>query len=581
MRSADRNLKPLAPTTTTHLPQLLLLADPLQQQGIAALLLADPILGQVVFSPGDLDGAPQLVIWSLVAPPPAASLELELQRLFERWQPVPILLVLPGGHGYSALPLLQLPVQGLLEAPTAPLLRDAVATLLAGGRVLEIAPAQASAGNSAGLPPAPAVMGLGQWLLTTGLWQIETELRLCAQCLDQPSPSLLGLLLLQGRMRELRAARQLLLWLWGPLSLAWSGSLADSFAAPAVLPQGGASGQNLGVPGLIPAFAEREGIAITLRQRSADGLWEALRERLRQESAAGPANASGGLLALDGLLDQRRSDLLLSLLEQFDQLRSQLQDQGFTADKLLEQWRDLQPMLRQQALRRMAGAYVQLPRLGVMLPVAETLVDGSSLVGDDPDLPDPLIMLSSLVQARPLLVEGRLLPPDEPQALLYLEMLLANWLVRSAEQISAEVLAACADWPELRRYLLRPELVATRNLERLRNQLNAQQRWQSWVERPVQLYESRRPLYCLQGGAIRIEQLTEPRDQELKRLGWLQQWVTLCLETRDALAPQVQSLMRGLGDLLVVVLTKVVGRAIGLVGRGVAQGMGRSFGRGS
>ncbi len=581
MRAADRRLKALAPSPKTHQTQLLLLADPLQQQGIAAMLQADPSLGQVVFRPEDLDGAPQLVIWSLAAPPPAASLELELQRLSERWQPAPILLVLPGGHGYSALPLLQLPVQGLLEAPTASPLREAVATLLSGGRMLEIAPTNASAGNNAGPIPAPTAMGLGQWLLTTGLWQIEAELRLCSQYLDQPSSSLLGLLLLQGRMRELRAARQLLLWLWGPLSLAWSGSLADSCAAPGVLPQRGFSGQNSGVPGLIPVFAEREGIAITLRQCSADGLWETLRERLRQESAAGPANASGGLLALDGLLDQRRSDLLLSLLEQFDQLRSQLQGQSFTAERLLEQWNDLQPMLRQQALRRMAGAYVQLPRQGVMLPVAETLVDGSSLSGEDPDLPDPLTMLSSLVQARPLLVEGRLLPPDEPQALIYLEMLLANWLVRSAEQISAEVLAACADWPELRRYLLRPELLATRNLERLRNQLNAQQRWQSWVERPVQLYESRRPLYCLQGGSIRTEQLTEPRDQELKRLGWLQQWVTLSLETRDALAPQVQSLMRGLGDLLVVVLTKVVGRAIGLVGRGIAQGMGRSFGRGS
>jgi len=581
VRAADRSLKPLAPSPKTHQSQLLLLADPLQQQGIAAMLQADPSLGQVVFRPEDLDGAPQLVIWSLAAPPPVASLELELQRLSERWQPAPILLVLPGGHGYSALPLLQLPVQGLLEAPTAGPLREAVATLLSGGRMLEIAPANASAGNNAGPIPAPTAMGLGQWLLTTGLWQIEAELRLCSQYLDQPSSSLLGLLLLQGRMRELRAARQLLLWLWGPLSLAWSGSLADSCAAPGVLPQRGFSGQNSGLPGLIPVFAEREGIAITLRQCSADGLWETLRERLRQESAAGPANASGGLLALDGLLDQRRSDLLLSLLEQFDQLRSQLQGQSFTAERLLEQWNDLQPMLRQQALRRMAGAYVQLPRQGVMLPVAETLVDGSSLSGEDPDLPDPLTMLSSLVQARPLLVEGRLLPPDEPQALIYLEMLLANWLVRSAEQISAEVLAACADWPELRRYLLRPELLATRNLERLRNQLNAQQRWQSWVERPVQLYESRRPLYCLQSGSIRTEQLTEPRDQELKRLGWLQQWVTLSLETRDALAPQVQSLMRGLGDLLVVVLTKVVGRAIGLVGRGIAQGMGRSLGRGS
>jgi len=571
----------LASSSNTHLPQLLLLADPLQQQRIASFLQQDSSLGLVVFRAGELDGAPQLVIWSLAAPPPAASLLLELQRLNERWQPVPILLLLPVGHGYSALPLLQLPVQGLLEAPTAGALRDAVATLLAGGRVLEIAPAAASGGNSAALPPAPAAMGLGQWLLTTGLWQIEAELRICAQCLDQTSLSLLDLLLLQGRARELRAARQLLLWLWGPLSLAWSESLADSLATPALLAQQGGPGQNSGVPGLIPAFAEREGIAITLRQRSADGLWETLRERLRQESAAGPANASGGLLALDGLLEQRRSDLLLSLLEQFDQLRSQLQGQSFSADSLLEQWRDLQPMLRQQALRRMAGAYVQLPREGVMLPLAETLVTGSSLAGDDPDLPDPVTMLSSLVQARPLLVEGRLLPPDEPEAVLYLEMLLANWLVRSAEQISAEVLAACADWPELRRYLLRPELLGTRNLERLRNQLNAQQRWQSWVERPIQLYESRRPLYCLQGGAIRMEQLTEPRDQELKRLGWLQQWVTLSLETRDALAPQVQSLMRGLGDLFVVVLTKVVGRAIGLVGRGIAQGMGRSFGRGS
>ncbi|MGB4533820.1 MAG: DUF3685 domain-containing protein, partial [Synechococcus sp.] len=51
------------------------------------------------------------------------------------------------------------------------------------------------------------------------------------------------------------------------------------------------------------------------------------------------------------------------------------------------------------------------------------------------------------------------------------------------------------------------------------------------------------------------------------------------LEARDALAPQVQLLVRRVGDLLAVVLTQVIGRAIGLVGRGIAQGMGRSFNR--
>jgi hypothetical protein len=186
-------------------------------------------------------------------------------------------------------------------------------------------------------------------------------------------------------------------------------------------------------------------------------------------------------------------------------------------------------------------------------------------------------MLGSLVLAQPLLVEGQLLAADEPRALLHLELLVGNWLVRSGELLAADVLACCADWPELRRYLLDPQLLSTRNLERLRNQLNAQQRWQSWWERPVALYESRRQLFALREQGIATIQLTEPRDRELRQLSWSQQLVTLALESRDALAPQVQAMARGLGDLLVVVLTQVVGRAIGLVGRGILQGMGRNL----
>jgi len=172
-----------------------------------------------------------------------------------------------------------------------------------------------------------------------------------------------------------------------------------------------------------------------------------------------------------------------------------------------------------------------------LLPVADTLSGQSDLLLNDPELPPCLPMLAALLNAQPLLVEGRLLAPDEPQALLHLEALVSNWLVRTAELISAQVLACCGDWPELRRYLLVQELLATRSLERLRNQLNARQRWSEWFERPIQLYESRRLIYRLEGGSIKPLLLTEPRDQELRQLGWLQQAVTLALESRDALAP--------------------------------------------
>lgn len=545
--------------------QLLLFAEPLLRDGLTRLLTAQADRYTVAQSPEELNGLPQLVLWQVSrASSGGASLEglaQELQLLQERWQPAPLLVLLPSGHGLAHGALLQLPAAGVLEAPTPQELLEAIATLLAGGRVLAVASGSAP-------EPAPnptATLGLGQWLLISGLQQIDADSQAIQRLLTPPPTNLVHLLVLQGRLRELAAARQLLVLLWGPMSLAW-GPVVEAPRPPAA---GSPAGPKDGEPVL----------AITLQQRSADGIWRAIRQRLEAGAEAGLTNRSGQLLALEGLSPERRRDLLRALLSQVDSLRQRLLAEEFPHQPLQERWLTWQPELRQQALRSLVNPYVQLPREGQLQPVAETLIRSSELGASDPELPDPQPMLAALVRAQPLLVEGQLVAADEPRAVLHLELLLSNWLVRSAELVSAEVLASCGSWPELRRYLLQPDLLATRNLERLRNQLNAQQRWTSWVERPISLYESRRRLYCLRDGAIRCQELTEPRDAELRQLGWLQQLVTLSLETRDALAPQVQALVRGLGDLVVVLLTRVLGRAIGLVGRGIAQGMGRSLGR--
>lgn len=563
---------PQRPPPSANLPQILLLADPLPREGLQRWLTLDPPLYRLVDNPDLLEGPPRLLLWALSSPPPANLLLEELRHLQERWHPTPVLLVLSGTLNLSRSLLLDLPLQGVLEGPDPQTLREAVATLLAGGRVVELrAGGPEEDGWRDSLP-----MGLGQWLLVSGLQQVDAELRVCARLLDAPPANWLVLLVLQGRRRELLAARALLLWLWGPLTMAWGvdASVSDGGdrPAPTAAP---VSALSLGRQGGETAPA----LTLTLRQRDADGIWETLRGRLQTALMAGPDNQSGLLLAIDGLRAERRRDLLLALLEQLEQLRHNLRLQESSKESLPQRWRALQPALRQQALRQMAGPYVQLPREGTLRPVADTLLSQSDLSGDDPELPDPHAMLAALFQARPVVVDGRLRAADEPQAVLYLELLLANWLVRSAEQIGGQVLALSADWPELRRYLLHDNLLSTRNLERLRNQLNAQERWLNWVQRPIRLYESRRPLFCLKQGGISLLDLTEPRDGELKRLRGPQQLVTLVLEIRDALAPQVQSVVRALGDLLVVLLTRVVGRAIGLVGRGIAQGMGRSLER--
>ena len=530
---------------------LLLAPEPFGES--LALQLTSRMSGwNVVLKAEQLKGAPKMVIWSIDALLSLPALQQEVRRLQERWQPAPLLLLLPESFTASRDQLLALGAEGLLQSGGVEQLTDAIETMLSGGRVVQL---QASAS-----PPSQTIspaMGLGQWLLVSGLQQISNDLQVIEAMLKPPPKEGLLRFLLEGRCRELHQARALLLWLWGPLQM----GLVDA------VPLKGASRLS---------SDDHDSTSITLRQRNAAAVWDSIHDRLADAVQAGLSNATGRLLAIEALQPERRRELLLALLQQLDQLLARLRRDELDPDC----WNDLQPELRRQALTSMAGSYVRIPRNGALLPVAAALLDDAEFTDEDEDLPDPIGMLAPLLADQPVLVNGQLLPADDPRALLQLETLVSNWLVRTAELIGAELLEACGSWPELRRYMLGERLLATRELDRVRNQLNSQLRWADWIERPIQLYESRRLLFELRGGRIQPRLLTEPRDEELNQLGWWQRQVALLLETRDALAPQVQAVIQRLGDLAVVLLTQVLGRAIGLIGRGIAQGMGRGLGRG-
>jgi hypothetical protein len=545
--------------------EILLLAPDLLGESLALQLTSlDPEI-TVYCRQDQLQGHPGLVIWSLETVASLHQLQLELHKLQEFWQPAPVLVLLPRGLQISSTALLNLNCPGVLQDPDLPSLQEGITTLLEGGRVVRL--------NSEGAATeAPqSTMGLGQWLLTSGLQQISNDLQLIEALLIPPPDNLLLRLLLEGRQRELRSAQNLLLWLWGPLQV----GLAHA-------EQLGCSSSNTTPSARQNSNGHGESVAITLRERNAIAVWASIQGRLTHAVEEGLSNGTGALLAIEGLQPERRRDLLLALLQQLDQVMARLRaapEEGVQQLSMQDQWGSLQLDLRRQAIQAMTGSYVRLPRGEELHPVAQELMDRSNLNQSDEELPDARRMLEPLVLDRPVLVDGQLLPADHPKALLQLETLVSNWLVRNAELISAELLGICGDWPELRRYLLDQRLVSTRELERLRNQLNNQSRWQLWVQRPIRLYESQRLLFQLKAGSIEPLTLIEPRDQELRSLGWWQQQVALLLEARDAIAPQVQSLVQRIGDLMVVVLTQVIGRAIGLVGRGVAQGMGRSVSR--
>jgi hypothetical protein len=49
------------------------------------------------------------------------------------------------------------------------------------------------------------------------------------------------------------------------------------------------------------------------------------------------------------------------------------------------------------------------------------------------------------------------------------------------------------------------------------------------------------------------------------------------LELKDAISPRLKSAIGLLGNGFVYVLTNVIGRGIGLIGRGVVQGIGNAW----
>ena len=494
---------------------------------------------------------PDLVIWMTQASHDTDALAQEALALDQRWHPAPFLLVLRGPIQPGGLPLEELPIAGILQNPGASTLRQALPVLMDGGRVFDVhtRPA-ASAGEHRGLSGA----------FSQGLTQIQAQAQMVTAQLNRRPKTLLRWVL-EGQRRELSMARALVLTLHA------------------------AATRTLGLKHLTTTGSGGEkpvpvSTGLTLRSRTATGLWDTLHQRLLERIARNPQPLEQQLLALGALAPGPRAALLRQLLGHMGLALQQVRREGLRGEALLEHWRDLQEEIMLHGLQGLGGAYLRIPRDGLLVSVSELLLRGA--------LPSPTAlglasratiepMLAALVRAEPVLLDGHLLAPDTPAALLHLELLLSDWLLRMGSALAGLVLEEASQWPELRRFLLRPDLLSTRQLERLRNHVNSHERYEQFILEPLRIYESRRELLLLQADGVVTQTLIDPRDQELRQLGPVQRMVTLALELRDALGPQLRVFSQRLGSLLVTVLTQVIGRGIGLIARGVLLGLGRTL----
>ncbi|MDJ0590735.1 MAG: DUF3685 domain-containing protein [Pleurocapsa sp. MO_226.B13] len=166
---------------------------------------------------------------------------------------------------------------------------------------------------------------------------------------------------------------------------------------------------------------------------------------------------------------------------------------------------------------------------------------------------------------------------DDSEAIIRMELILNNLVVHLANAVIQIILNNFYDLEEFKYKLYKSEYKSDRELARFRNQLSWRYRQERYFTHPQNIFESRHRLLVFDAGKIRTFYIYAPRKAELEQLTGIPWFTTIVIEFRDAIAPLVRRFIALVGSGVVFVLTQVIGKGLGLIGKGIIQGIGSTI----
>ncbi len=453
----------------------------------------------------------------------------------------------------------------------------------------------------------------------SGLQQIDRSMAALAR---QRTGSWLNQAILDGKKRELMAARWLVSAIWSTPKFddsprrsgtsrrssatdsltqgdSQSGSLGSASSDWIRAARQGGYGQNYAdmtaaryldreslVPNATAALANMAATESRLQARPTDvqnvvfeGVFAKLQRPLK--------NISESPLEIDILRSDKKLELLYLVLRQLEELLADLRASEVQPGQLSMRWQGHSYGVSRQVLHDLwdavntefFGKYYTVRVSNVEEEVVTLLQQEKLLVQQQ--ILDRIPMVSELfghwLFQEQLMIESSPYLATTPQAIAYSERLLENLMIQVANAVMQPLLNRLADVESIKKSLYTGRLMSSREIERFRNDLSWRYRLDRLVNEPKAIFESRYNLYVLTPAGINATSVYAPRRAELDRLGGIPLVVTLAMETRDAIAPRVRTAISLIGSTVVYVLTEVLGRGIGLVGRGVLKGVGSAW----
>ena len=529
---------------------ILIIAPSLIAESLSLKLTSLDTNLNIILNSGSKNLNPDLIIWNILNYQSEDLIRLELLKLKERWDESKILVIFSGELVNKTKLTPSLNSEGLLLNPSADKVLESINIITEGGRVfdLEINPSVKIKKEKE--------LTFNQKLLSSGLKQIDTEINYIFKYVNSDSTPEFYKFILKGRLRELITAKSFLIFLWG--------NSLDLYSE-AIYTEDKINIEN------------KDTNTIFIKNKNTFEIWDLILERLskRYNSTNLDVDFNNSSIILSGIKKEFISRLICKMLDELDNLIKNIKE-NYKEKDYKEDFNSLIDELRLNTISNITESYFRVKKNGESISLNEYIYKEVTCNEIDRESHESIMFIDPIIKNEPIDYDGKLLPLYETESFIILENIISNWIIRNCNLLASEVFNICSSWPELRTLLINPQLQSTRSFERFRNNINNYNRWHENIYMPIYLYESKREYIDIIDSKFTRYYKNENREKELENLEWFQKQVTLLVEIRDAIAPQLEIAVKYIGNLFVNFLTKVVGKAIGLVGKGILQGLGRS-----
>ena len=293
----------------------------------------------------------------------------------------------------------------------------------------------------------------------------------------------------------------------------------------------------------------------------------------------GLVNQTGYTLEIDLLNAEKKRELLYLVVQQFQELLQQLKFIQLPIENLPERRSRLLRELWQNCLSKWITNYIPETAISQIAPSISDFILREAPFVETTNLnkiPQVSPLFAYLLYQQPLEIDQVSYRPESPEAQSRAEILFHHLILQIANAVMQVILNQFGEQETVKTTLYQEKYRSSRAIASFRNELSWQYRRFYYVEEPKAIFESRYDLLVLRGNRIQNTSIYAPRQEELDGLQGLRWSVTIGLELRDAIAPRLGSVLGVVGQAVVYLLTQVIGRGIGLIGRGILQGIGKS-----